>query len=46
MWIRKIDYFEYQISQFGKKYPIIRESFNYYVGLAENGISLLNKAMK
>lgn len=40
MWIKKIDYFEYQISQFGKKYPIIRESFNYYVGLAENGISL------
>lgn len=40
MWIKKIDYFEYQISQFGKKYPIIRESFNYYIGLAENGVSL------
>lgn len=39
MWIKKIDYFEYQISQFGKKYPLIRSSFDYYVGLAENGIS-------
>lgn len=42
MWTEKIDYFEYQISQFGKKYPLIRESFNYFVGLAENAISLLN----
>ena len=29
MWIKKIDYFEYQISQFGKKYPIITESASY-----------------
>lgn len=42
MWTRKIDYFEYQISQFGRKYPIIRESINYYIGLAENSISLFN----
>lgn len=42
MWAQKIDYFEYQISQFGKKYPIIRESINYYIGLAENSISLFN----
>lgn len=39
MWIKKIDYIEYQMSQFGKKYPIIRESINYYIGLAENAIS-------
>lgn len=42
MWTEKIDYFEYQISQFGKKYPLIRESFSYFVGLAETAISLLN----
>lgn len=40
LWQNKIDYFEYQVSQFGKKYPLIRESFGYYVGLAETGISL------
>lgn len=42
LWTNKIDYFEYQVSQFGKKYPLIRESFSYYVGFVETGISLLN----
>ena len=42
LWIKKIDYFEYQLSQIGKKYPLIRESFNYYIGLAENAIILVN----
>lgn len=42
MWTKKIDYFEYQISQFGLKYPLIRESINYYIGLAENSISLFS----
>ena len=41
LWTNKIDYFEYQINQIGKKYPIIRESFNYYIGLAETAISLV-----
>lgn len=43
MWTEKIDYFEYQISQFGKKFPIIRESFSYFVGLSEMAISILNQ---
>lgn len=42
MWINKIDYFEYQLSQFGKKYHVLMESANYYVGLAENSISFLS----
>ena len=42
LWENKIDYIEYQISQFGKKYPIIRESIDYYIGIAENCISLLS----
>lgn len=42
LWIKKVDYFEYQLSQIGKKYPFIRESFNYYIGLAENAIILVN----
>ncbi len=43
LWSEKIDYFEYQVNQFGKAHPIIRESFSYFVGLAETGISLLNQ---
>lgn len=42
IWIDKIDYFEYQVSQFGIKFPKIRTSFNYFIGLAENSIILLN----
>lgn len=41
LWIKKIDYFEYQISQIGKKYPLIIDSFSYYIGLAENAITLM-----
>lgn len=46
MWTHKIDYFEYQISQFGKKYPLIRDSVSYYIGLAENSISLFSGSIK
>lgn len=42
LWSEKIDYFEYQMNQFGIKYPIIRNSFAYYLGLAEAGIALFN----
>lgn len=41
LWINKIDYFEYQVNQLGKKFPLIRESFSYYAGMLETGISLL-----
>lgn len=40
LWSKKIDYFEYQVNQFGKKNPLIRESFSYFTGIVENGISL------
>ncbi len=39
LWSEKVDYFEYQVHEMGKKYPIILNSFSYYVGLAENAIS-------
>lgn len=42
LWSKKIDYLEDLISENGKKYPLIVESFNYYVGLAENAISYYN----
>lgn len=44
MWSKKIDYLEYQIGQFGKKFPLIMDSFNYFIGWAENSISFLNEA--
>lgn len=40
LWANKIDYFEYQVNQLGRKYPIITESFSYFVGLVENGIAM------
>lgn len=41
LWSKKMDYFEYQISQISKKYPILSESFSYFEGMVETGISLL-----
>jgi len=46
LWENKIDYFEYQMSQMGKNYPIIRDSFNYFIGLAENAISYINDTIR
>lgn len=43
LWATKIDYFEYQMSEFKQKYPIIRESINYFIGIAETGITLFNE---
>ena len=39
LWSTKIDYLEYQINQIGLKYPILVDSFSYFIGLAENAIS-------
>lgn len=41
LWINKIDYLEYQVNELENKYPLIKESFNYFSGLVETGISLL-----
>lgn len=41
LWMDKIDYFEYQVSNFKKKFPLIKKTSSYYIGLAENGIQLL-----
>ena len=41
-WCEKIDYYEYQMEQFEKKYPILYESFAYYSGVTEVAINLLN----
>lgn len=45
LWASKIDYLEYQVNQTGKKYPIIVQSFSYFVGLTENAISYLRNTI-
>lgn len=42
LWSIKMDYLERVINENGKKYPIIVDSFNYFVGMAENAISYYN----
>lgn len=41
LWINKMDYFSYQIKELSKKYPKLKESFNYFQGYVETGIQLL-----
>ena len=42
LWSIKIDYIEYQLMHIKNKYPIINNSVNYYIGLAENAIAYFN----
>ena len=42
LWEEKNDYLEYLMSQIGEKYPQLRESFSYYIGLGETSIQLAN----
>ena len=42
LWSDKIDYLENLIYENGKKFPLLVDSFNYFVGLAENAISYFN----
>ena len=41
LWENRIDFLEEYISQNINKYPIIRESSDYFIGLSENAISYL-----
>lgn len=42
LWSKKIDYLEDLINENGRKYPLIVDSFNYFVGMAENAIGYFN----
>lgn len=44
LWSDKVDYFEYQMSVM-KTNELIENSFNYYVGMAENAISYYENTM-
>ena len=41
-WQKKIDYYEQQAFEIGKKYILAMEYFNYYVGMSENAIEYVN----
>ncbi len=45
LWSSKVDYFEYQMSHFEKKYPLLLDSLPYFIGLAENAISYLRDTL-
>ena len=42
LWSEKIDYFEYQVRELSIEKDIVKNSFSYYVGMAENAISYVN----
>lgn len=42
LWSNKIDYLEDLINENGKRYPLIVDSFNYFVGMCENAIAYFN----
>ena len=46
IWSIKIDYIEYQYQHIKGQYPIIDESIDYYLGLAENAIEYYEYAVK
>lgn len=41
LWIKKLDYYGYKISQNNKKNKLLSESFSYFEGITENAIQLL-----
>lgn len=42
LWSSKIDYFEYQVRELALTKEVVKNSFSYYIGLAENAISYVN----
>ncbi len=45
LWGKKVDTLESQVVEFNKEYPLLTDSFNYFVGLAENAISYVKNAL-
>lgn len=42
LWMSKVDYFEYQVRELALPKQVVKYSFSYFVGLAENAISYVN----
>ncbi len=45
-WKKRIDNFELKIMEYNKEFSIIMKYINYYIGMAENAIQLLEKTEK
>lgn len=45
LWSKKIDYFEYQIRNYGKNKSGILNTFSYYLGMAETAVIYVSKTM-
>lgn len=45
LWEEKNDYLEYQLSKLSTTHPVLRDSFNYYIGLGETAIQICNISM-
>ena len=45
LWEDKVDYFEYQMGHLIKKYPILYNTIDYYLGLSENAIFYLKNVV-
>lgn len=43
LWSKKIDYYMQQLREFGVNKDMLINSFNYYVGMAENAIAISNR---
>lgn len=46
LWMKKVDDFELQMSELNTEYSLIQESFDYYIGLAENAITYFNDTIR
>ncbi len=46
LWSNKIDYCSRQVYELGLGKELLVNTFNYYVGMAENAVSIYNRAMK
>ena len=45
LWEDKVDYFEYQMGHIIKKYPILYNIIDYYIGISENAIFYLKNVV-
>jgi hypothetical protein len=41
LWTNKVDYIEYQMGHLIKKYPLLNNTIDYYLGLCENSITYI-----
>lgn len=45
LWMKKIDDYEVELSEYNNEIPIIKSSIDYYIGMAENAVSYFNDCL-